>query len=239
MDSLVPAFLNALSYARCKSVLVEAFMEGEEFCVDGLMYRGKYTLGGISGKERSRPPDRFDLGIYMPPSLDNATVAGIVEMTRRALTAVGMHTGTAHVEVIVGEEGPRIVEMAGRLGGGRIPTDLIPLTYGMDFMADSLRLAFDEPPRERRTIERGTALFWLPARPGVATDIRNVAEARALPGVVDLVVSIKPGERVEPIVDCVTRDRIGYVLTCCDTIDEAVAAARQVLQLCEVVTRPA
>ena len=94
------------------------------------------------------------------------------------------------------------------------------------------------PPQEKRTFEKATAVYWLPARPGVVSKIKGEDEARSIPNVVELHVFVKPGDAVQHIVDCVTRDRIGYVFTRGENVAEAVATAKQVLKQCRVVTRP-
>ncbi|HOE66438.1 MAG TPA: ATP-grasp domain-containing protein [Candidatus Hydrogenedentes bacterium] len=235
-EELAAAFDNALPYSRTKTVLIETFMEGEEYCVDGLVHNGTFLLGTITGKERSEPPNRFDLGIYAPPMISQKETDAIVAMTQQALAAIEFGNGTTHIEVIATPEGVRIVEMAGRPGGGRIPTDIIPLTYGMDFIADSLRLALGDSPRERRRFERGAALFWFPARPGIVREIAGLDAVRALPGVIDVVMAIQPGDVVSPIIDCVTRDRIGYALTAGHDASSAIATAKQAQRLCRIVT---
>jgi len=236
-EDLPLAFARARKYARSGEVLIEEYMAGDEFCVDGLVYDGRYILGGITGKERSRPPYRFDVGIHMPPLVDGAIRDAIVGVVRAGLEAVGFTHGTTHVEVIVTDSGPRIVEIAGRPGGGRIPTDLIPLTYGMDYMADALRIALGRPPVERRRFERGAALYWFPCPSGVVVEVRGRDEAAALAGVEELVVSVQPGDVVRHITDCATRDRIGYVMTSAPTAQEAVAVAKRVHDTCRIITR--
>jgi len=220
------------------TVLIEGFCEGDEFNIDGLMYEGRFIPGGITGKERPASHTRFDLGIFMPPGLGVAKEAEICDLTERACRAIGLHSGTVHLEIITTESGPRVIEIAARPGGGRIPTDLIPMTYGMDIMADAFRIALGEAPRESRQFEKATAVYWFPARPGIVTEIVGEAEARAIANVVELHVFVKPGDEVKHIVDCVTRDRIGYVYARGENVDEAVAATRQALEMCKVVTRP-
>jgi biotin carboxylase len=216
----------ALSASRTASALIEAYLDGEEFNVDGLVFQGEYRLGGITGKERSAPPHRFDLGIFMPPHENIATQTAITDHVALALRAIGFHAGTTHAEVIVTKAGPRIVEIAGRPGGGRIPTDLIPLTYGMDYMADALRIALGEPPQELRIGERGTAVYWIPAPPGVVESVEGADGARTMEGVRDVVVIAKRGDRIDPIVDCATRDKVGYVMTQADSAGDAVRLAK-------------
>ena len=236
--ALPAAFALALRYARAGTVLLEEFLDGEEFGVDGLVCEERYILGGITAKERSAPPNRFDLGIFMPPPLPREAVDTIEKATGAALKATGFTSGTTHIEIILTEEGPRIVEMAGRPGGGRIPSDLIPLCYGMDFVGDSLRIALGESTVEAAKCRRGAALYWVSAEPGIVTGIHGIDQVRALPEVHDVVMSIKVGELVEPIVDCVTRDRIGYVITSAATSEEARAVAKRAASLCHVSTAP-
>ncbi len=231
------AFHQALKYSRSQTVLIEEYMTGDEYNVDGLMYEGEYHLGGITGKELSAPPFRFDMGIHMPPLVDGSVQDRLVAAVEQALTAIGLTSGTTHVEVMDTTAGPRIVEMAGRPGGGRIPTDLIPLVYGMDYMADSIRVCLGEPPRESRQHARGAAMYWIPSRSGIVTEIRGLAEAHAVPGVVEISMAVRPGDVLGHIVDCVSRDRIGYVLASGSSTEEAIAAAKTARDLVEVVTR--
>ncbi len=235
-EDLSLAFRTALEASRCNLVMVEAFMEGEEYNVDGLMYDGRYILGGITGKERSSAPYRFDWGIYMPPRLSAEDETDIAEAVQRALDAVGLRFGTTHAEVMLTAQGPRIVEVAGRPGGGRIPTDLIPLTYGMDFMADALRVCMGEPPQEQRRWVRGSAVYWIPTHSGVVADIQGVDEARALRSVREVVLSVKVGDTLRHVVDCATRDKVGYILTVADDVEEAVRIAKEARDRIQIIT---
>lgn len=237
MEDVSLAFALAKKQSRTDTVLVEEFLDGDEYNVDGLVYEGRYILGGMTGKDRSPDPYRFDRGIFMPPLLDGDAAALVERTVAEALAAIGYTHGTTHAEVILSPEGPRIVEIAGRPGGGRIPTDLIPLVYGMDFMADSLRIALGEAPRESWQIEKGVATYWLEAPSGVVTDITGVDEAKALPGVHELHVLVRPGDVLGHIIDCVTRDRIGYVFTTGESAEEAIATAKRVQDIVQIHTR--
>lgn len=236
LDDLQKAYDSAFPHSPSETVLLEEFMEGEEYCVDGLVYQGQYILGGITGKERAPLPHRFDTGIHMPPRLSSAEYDTIDTCAFEALQAIGFANGTFHLEIIVTADGPRIVEIAGRPGGGRIPTDLIPLAYGMDFMADSLRIALGEDAESAPQYERAVALYWLKAEPGIVTEISGVDEARALSGVKELVLHPQVGDTIAPIVDCVTRDAIGYVLCEADTAEEAIGIAVAACETCTIHT---
>ena len=245
------AFDQAAQASSGGVVLLEAYMEGEEYCVDGLAHEGEFHLGGITGKERSVLPYRYDLGIFMPPPLTPRQERAIEETVRAALKALGFNQGLVHAEVILEDaaslessaagppSGCHIVEVAGRPGGGRIPTDLIPLVYGADFPADCIRVILGEAPVSTPRHFRGAALYWLPGASGIVECIEGCEEARRMPGVRDLVIGVQPGDKLGPAVDCVARDRIGYVLTEGETADEAIQRARAARDQCHIVTHPA
>lgn len=249
MEDISPAFDRAAHASSGGVVLLEAYMEGQEYCVDGLVHEGEFHLGGITGKERSELPYRYDLGIFMPPRLPLAHERAIEETVRAALKALRFNQGLVHAEVILEEaaspeiRGPgppggcHIVEVAGRPGGGRIPTDLIPLVYGVDFPADCIRVTLGQPPVSAPRYRRGAALYWLPGAAGIVERLEGCEEARRMPGVRDLVVGVKPGDQLGPAVDCVGRDRLGYVLTEGETADEAAQRARAARDQCRIVTR--
>lgn len=236
IEELEDAVGLAIQYSFSDSALIEAYMPGEEFCVDGLVYEGRYIPGGITGKEVSPLPYRFDKGIFMPPQKSTEECAVLEECSREALEAIGFTDGTFHLEIIVTPDGPRIVEIAGRPGGGRIPTDLIPMVYGMDFMGDSIRIALGEAPVSERRFERGVALYWFEAEAGVVTAITGVEDAKELPGVTEIVFHAQTGDTLKPIIDCVTRDSVGYVLTEADTALEAVDVVNRARSICKVIT---
>lgn len=238
-DDLERAFNDAISYSRTGMALLEEYMEGTEYCVDGLVWNGQFIPGGITGKIMSPLPYRFDLGIFMPP-LDGPEICKTLdEFASLALKAIGFDQGTTHLEIMLTADGPKIVEIAGRPGGGRIPTDLIPDTYGMDFMADSLRIALGDAPSEERRYEKGVALYWIDADPGKFIGVEGLDEAKSTSGVKEVVIQAQTNELLKPIVDCVTRDSVGYVYTEGATSQEALEQARKACSLCTVVTEAA
>lgn len=237
-QELEQAFLLALAASNSGEVLLEGFLDGEEYNVDGMVFDGRYIPGAVTGKIRSSPPHRFDLGIFTPAFDTEDEEIHIFSAVQAALNAIGFHSGTTHVEVIVQSGHPFIVEIAGRPGGGRIPSDLIPLSHGMDFVADSLRIAVGLSPESRRRYRRGSALVWIPAIPGRVVCIQGIDEARSVAGVHDLHMAASPGAVLDPIVDCTTRDKVGYVLTTGPTVSQALAAARQAQDLIRIVTEP-
>ena len=227
------AVRNALDTSCCGEIVIERFMEGQEVSVEGLVFEGDVMPVAITGKIRSRPPYRFDLGIYIPADLTADEVRSAEELAAQCLRAIGFTNGSTHTEVIFTENGPRLVEIAGRLGGGRIPTDLVPLAYGVDLATESIKACMGEKPDLERRHTRGAALLWFTPPAGRLTKMPPLDPAREIPGVEDVVWYVNAGDELPRAVDCVSRDKIGHIMASGSTAQEAIATARRAKHVVE------
>ncbi len=225
IEQLDECFGYAANASGDGDVLLESLLPGIEYNVDGLVYQGRYYPGAVTGKIPSPPPYRYDEAIFIPGTSEeeeNFVFSAVAD----ALACIGFDTGTTHVEVMVSNGAVSIVEMAGRPGGGRIPSDLIPLAYGTDYLADSIRISAGLPPTSRRLFKKASVLHWIKAKPGKLVKIVGIETALSMPGVVEVNLSAKQGTEIPQVVDCVTRDKIGYVITTGDTLEQAMERAR-------------
>lgn len=117
-EAAAVAIRNSYS-ARC---VIEKELDGPEYSVESVSWGdGRVHTYGITAKQLGRHPFFVEHGHIHPASLSSIDSDGIVAEVHRALDAFGMTTGASHAEVIVTDEGPTIVEIAGRLGGDFIP----------------------------------------------------------------------------------------------------------------------
>lgn len=95
------------------AVLVEEFVTGRIFNVDGLMIEGElYPVsiterGLLDGTDTCQP-----LFSIQPAPLPEVDAAPFYDLAGRAATALGFHSGPFTVDVIVGAEGPRLLELS-------------------------------------------------------------------------------------------------------------------------------
>jgi biotin carboxylase len=239
IEDLPLAFTQAVKASSSKTALIERAMEGPEFWVDGFVRDGAFTVCGILGIERSVAPRCFPIGVFGPVSFASEKEQELTQAATAALDAVGFTHGCAHVEMIDTREGPRIIELAGYPTAAYLPKDLIREAGGCDGTANALRLALGEVPEVSAARACSAALYWIRAGSGVVTEVAGLDAVRALPGVQDVAMHVKPGDTVRHIMDCADRDRIGYVVATADNLEAAVAAAKRARDLCEVMVRPA
>ncbi len=84
-----------------------------------------------------------ETGFFIPAALEPALVPTVLAETERAITALGVEIGCLHTELKLTEDGPRIIEVNGRLGGG-IP-EMAGRACGVDLFGMSIDLALGRP----------------------------------------------------------------------------------------------
>ena len=233
------AFSQATRHSLVKTAVVMRPVRGLAFYVDGIVLDGTFHLSGLIGRDTGEPPFRFDRGLFAPPALSPRERDEIVGVAVKALDALECRNGCVHVVVIMTDESPVVMDVLGAPSALRFPADILLRAHGIDTLGNTLRFAAGEPPRFEAASNRGAALFWIPARSGVVTEIRGIEEARGVPGVEEVVMELRPGDVMRHAVDCETRDRVGYVLATGDDAETAVRAAKQAINLCQIETRPA
>src|SRR5262245_62963656 len=101
------------------TALVEGFIPGREYAVEGLMHHGELQVLAIFDKPDPLDGPFFEETIYVTPSA--ATAAGqcaMVDAVTRASNAIGLRHGPVHAECRVNVEGVFVLEVAARPIGG-------------------------------------------------------------------------------------------------------------------------
>ena len=236
IEEMSLAYTRAIRSSGIKTVLLEAVMAGDEFSVDAVAQDGAIQFGAVVGRAGLRPPICVYEGVFAPPPLDDPGRAALLEAAGEALRALGVVNGCVHVEAIVTRAGPRVIEVAAYPAATWLPQDVAALAGGADGVANALRWAVGEGPFPARVCDRGAALYWIPARSGGVSEVRGLEAARAVEGVQDGVMIAQPGDVMGHVVDCPTRDRVGYVVAMGASAAAAVAAAKRARARCELVT---
>ncbi|MER0481681.1 ATP-grasp domain-containing protein [Streptomyces sp. Edi2] len=157
--------------------------------VESLVVDGEPQTAAINGKPPLVPPFR-ETGHVLPAPVPPALAAEIVRLEQAAVRALGIRHGITHTEVKLTPDGPRIIEVNGRLGG--FVAEIVQRRTGYDMVAAALRLALGlpvtSPDPARLYGDRVTFQYLLvppvgPLRPGPPALLDDLGE---LPGV-DLV----------------------------------------------------
>jgi biotin carboxylase len=157
-----------------------------------------------------------------------------VEAARLAADALGVTDGPTYTQVVLGPDGPRVVELAARLGGGH-DAEVCRVALGIDLNALALAAALGEPAEIPDPKPAGGACvrFLVPV-PGTLEAVDGVDDALAVEGVVDARVYRGPGWRFGPLRR--GNDRAGFVLARGESRDDALARADRAAALIRLRT---
>ncbi|HEV7652740.1 MAG TPA: ATP-grasp domain-containing protein [Actinophytocola sp.] len=208
--------------ATADRVLVEQALAGPEFSVEVL--DGEPV--GVTRKHLGAEPYFVELGHDFPAAIPADAAAALRAATLDALRVAGLDRGPAHVELRVPPGAPpHVVEINPRLAGGLIPR-LVLLAAGRDLVDEVVAAAAGQPARAPRGAT-GTASirFLVPGRGGVVDAVTGLAEAAAMPGVVDVLCRLEPGDTA--VLQHAFTDRKGHVIArTAAAADAALAAVR-------------
>lgn len=102
-------------------VLVEEFLAGAEIAVDSWVLDGRVEPFSISAKRTDYPPFFEEVAHVVGKVLDSKTEAAVREVVIAANKALGIDRAITHTELMLTADGPKVVEVNGRLGGDLIP----------------------------------------------------------------------------------------------------------------------
>ncbi|MSP61270.1 MAG: ATP-grasp domain-containing protein [Myxococcales bacterium] len=193
-----------------REVLVEEFVPGVEVALEGLLSAGALRVLALFDKPDPLDGPFFEETIYVTPSrLPAEAQAAIAEVTRLAAKAMGLREGPVHAELRWNARGPHVIEVAARSIGGLCSRTLrFGLGDTRDPGGDEARsleelvlahaLGRDSDGLLRRTGASGVMMVPIP-RAGVLQSIDGVEAARAVPGIEDAVITVRPGEKLVPL----------------------------------------
>ncbi|MFB3145283.1 MAG: ATP-grasp domain-containing protein [Candidatus Methylomirabilales bacterium] len=212
--------------ALAQQILVETFIPGIEVAVEGLLSEGKLKVLALFDKPDPLEGPFFEETIYVTPSRHPAPVQqSVVACTAEAVNALGLRHGPVHAELRVNDQGPWILEMAPRSIGGLCSRTLrfgAGISLEEMILRDAMGLEVASLEREGRAA--GVMMIPIP-QAGTLREVRGQDEARRVPGIEEIRITIPVGHEVVPLPEG-TR-YLGFIFARDDTPDRVEAALRE------------
>lgn len=207
-------------YSSAEPVLVEECVIGEEISVDSVVQDGKVIPLFIARKVVGYPPYAEEIGHYVDaadPLLNDPSLLQAIQDTH---TALGFQDGWTHTEFMLTDDGPRLIEVNGRLGGDMIPY-LGMLATGISPGPAAAAVACGLPPEitpdRRRVI--GIRFFYVDEDDTTITSV-DFEDSRLPMQVEHTAVVAAPGAVVSPPPKGTVWGRIAFAIAGADSIDE-------------------
>lgn len=226
------AYTYSRENSRSGDVVVEEYMEGPEVSVETLTVDGICHVIQITDKLTTGAPYFVEMGHTQPTAHSDEIAEKIRQVAIAANAAVGITNGPSHTEIIVTEEGPKIVELGARLGGDCITTHLTPLSTGVNMVQCCIRIALGQTPDLTHKFQKGSAIRYFAQTPGVVQSIEGIETAEKMPGIRQVSIVHGPGETVGIINSSAAR--MGFVIAQGDTRENAIDLCRQAMETIKI-----
>jgi biotin carboxylase len=218
-SELASAVEAARSVARSGIALVEELVDGPEVTVVGFSVAGVFTPALVTDRIVAEPP-AFGVALahVWPAKVSDTRVS---DTASDAVSALGITDGPSYTQLRVGPDGPQVIEVAARLGGGH-DAELAERVTGVRLNDLAIDCALGNPVAspEPQALVGGAVTRFLVAPAGV---LQAIEVPEALPGVERVRLYRKPGYVFAPLRR--GSDRAGALLVTGADRDEAVARA--------------
>lgn len=219
-DELEKAIDYSSQNGRSGGVIVEQYLQGKEVSVEVVVTDGNAYILNVTDKLTTGTPHFVEMGHTQPSQLKKNDLEKIHDLACRAVKAVGIKNGPAHVEIMLTETGPKMIELGARMGGDFIATHLVYLSTGIDMIEATIRISCGETPDIERKFNKGCAIRYFNTSCGVIDTIDGVEEAKQIPGVKEVMFTKQIGDTIGEIGS--SMDRVGFVIAQGNTAEDAV-----------------
>lgn len=217
--------------------MAEEFMDGKEFSVEGVADAGNFFFAGIT-KKWVETNYFHEVQHVFPAEIPEEDATTILNVTKKALESIGFRQGGFHVEVMLTEEGPKIVEINGRLGGDFITTHLVPLGHGVEIIEQALKVAIKEKVSLNPIYKKSACVhFLLPKYEGLLAAWHGLEEVKKMRGIKHLFLERHIGERVSFPPSKYGEFRLAAVISVENSEAESIQTAQQAATMLQPTIR--
>jgi biotin carboxylase len=179
-------------------LVVENFIPGSEYALEGLLQDGRLRVLALFDKPDPLDGPYFEETIYLTPSrLTQDEQNGIAQTVQRACALAGLKSGPVHAEMRVNAQGVWLLEIAARSIGG-LCGRVLRHALGMSLEELILRQALNLPlPQAKPGEANGVMMIPIPQH-GMLHGVRGLDQALAVAGISDIQITASPGQLIAP-----------------------------------------
>lgn len=232
-EEIRSAFEYSMENSRSGEVVVEDYMKGFEVSVESVSINGEIHVISITDKLTTGGPNFVEMGHSQPSQLPNDIKDNIKNLAIDAIRAIGIDNGPSHTEIIITEEGPKIVEIGARLGGDNITSHLVPLSTGIDLVQVCIQIAMGIEPNLKHKFLKGSAIRYFDySVEGRIKSINGLEEVKSIKGVKQVEFTKKIGDRVNKVMN--SADRVGFIISQSNNVKDAVEICNKGKELIKI-----
>ncbi len=189
---------RAIGESFNKNAIVEEFVEGKEYSVEMISWKGIHHFLQITEKETTGAPYFVEKAQHQPAQLPESLKMKIISIINDSLIALDIKYGASHSEIIITKDSKiYITEIGARMGGDYIGSDLVELSTGFDFVKAVIQVSLGiEPQIEIKENNFSGACFIYP---NLGKVIEIIDNGTNYPEVIRTEIFVKVGDDVDEV----------------------------------------
>ncbi|PIE98923.1 MAG: hypothetical protein CR988_01060 [Treponema sp.] len=238
LSDLKQAVENSIKYSRTGYAIVEEFIEGNEFSLEGLVFNGELFITAVAQRHIAFPPYFVEMGHTIPANISSEDAFELIKVFSDGVKALGLTSGAVKGDIFLKDSKAYVGEIAARLSGGYMSGWTVPYSSGIDITTAAIKLALGQtpveiiscadakklPPLFQNTKKFSAERAWI-SIPGVIEKVYGLQEAKNTLGVCDVFPRNKKGDKVKFPENNV--EKCGNVLSVGKTYNDAVMSAEK------------
>ena len=232
LDRLEEYYADACQYSRSNmGILVEEYIEGTEFTVDGIKTPDKHYSLAVSEKKHFRHNENVACELFFSYENDNYDYVKIRELNDKIIEYSDLPYGLTHVEYKFHDGQFWLMEMAARGGGNWISSKIVPWVSGIDTYQYLINCSVGKISNEKFIIKQyykkrcAVLKFFETDNEGVVKEVKGI-EYLDNEAVVCYRFEFKIGDEIKLAQNDVSR--IGFYIACSENKEELVRVMNEI-----------
>jgi len=219
-----------------QNLLVESYIDGDEYAIEGFMIDGKFSLLTIFDKPEPLTGPYFEETYYLTPTcLDTRQKDVLVDEVAKCCSAYGLRHGPVHAEARLSDAGPILLELAARTIGGQCG----------QLVEFSLQQKLEElviqgmcglvPHTDKATESAGVLMIPITDR-GILQRVEGLTAALQTEYIRDIEIHINPGYELTPLPEGASY--LGFIFAQAPGYEQTYTALKSAYAKLRFVTQP-
>lgn len=241
IEDIITNFEGSMSYSKQdKQVILERYIQGREFTVDGIVINGEHRTLAISEKKHYDFNENIAYELYFSHNNEKYDYTQLAATNDAFVHASQLADGTlTHAEYKYENGQFWLIEIAARGGGNMISSDIVPLMSGCDNYHALICSALGNPVTlpEIKKIPQGRCavlrFFDTDFESGVVKEIRGEDFLKASSQVHHYEFNFKPGDYIKKAENDAAR--IGFYIAYADSDQELRNLMDEISQRVQII----
>jgi len=194
------------SFSSNGDILIEEFLEGPEYSIESITYKGETIIVQYTEKFITPFPYTVEMGHLQPAELNIKERKQIELVVKKAIKAIGINNSASHCEVKLTKNGAKVLEIGARLGGDFIASYLTLASTGVNMDKAAVQVALGEKPDLKHKYKKFSYIKYIELEAGKRiVEVKDWSDILNDPNIVFANVFVKPGETIPRITDSAKR----------------------------------